>query len=542
MTALTGSPPTFGGRQTTVATVQTMDPFSLAEAIRDLSIDDIAGLVEAEAEALVAACERIVTAVQARASAATASLVKRVQRRLDDEAEEFRALTGRGRPFVAAGDDVVPSMLAAALRLAPRTVATRVDADCFLVNRMRSTLAAYWEGDLERHRAEVVTDHGLSLPDALRERYEALVLESEVDIETGAVTVISPRVRNMSRSALARRAAKIARDLDPDHARTAAEAAREARTVNAWPADAPGMTQWSATLPSDASQRMWAAIDELAADYARANPGLAMDAARADALADLVLANASITTTVTLLVPTIALSAALDTPVSHTASGLGAIVNGAPDRRPGAPVCWTIAGMVDDPRVGALLPETVAELLADPATLVQLARLDPDGTIASDPRKHDPSAALRRAVHARDGTCRFPGCRTPAKRCDVDHVIEFPLGPSDIQNLATLCRRHHLFKHHGGWKTTLAADGVLHWSTPDGRAYATEPRGRQILDHLGMSGDATATPCRPEVSVLEDSVAAVVELSSWGPRTPRGPASDTVFPTLEWIVGREDAA
>jgi hypothetical protein len=141
---------------------------------------------------------------------------------------------------------------------------------------------------------------------------------------------------------------------------------------------------------------------------------------------------------------------------------------------------------VEHPRVGALLPEAVAGLLADPATLVRLARLDPDGTIHTDPHRHDPSAALRRAVQARDGTCRFPGCHTPAHRCDIDHVIAFPHGPTRLDNLVCLCRRHHRFKHHGGWTPTLTPDGVLLWRTPDGRAYPTHPHGGRTLTDLGL--------------------------------------------------------
>lgn len=559
MTALTASSLAFGDGQMTVATVQRVDPFALAEAIRPLSIEDVAGLVEAEAEALVAACERISTAVQARASVASAALVHRVQQRLDQEAEEFTRVTGRGQPFVAAGDDLVPSMLAPALRVAPRTVATRVDADCFLVNHLPMTLAAYWAGDLERHRADAVTDHSVSLPEPLRARYETLVLESGVDTETGEATVLSPRVRDLSRSALSRRAAKIARDLDPNHTRAAAEAAHAARTVNAWPAGAPGMTQWSATLPSDTSQRMWAAVDQLATDYVRANPALAVDAARADALADLVLANASVVTTVTLLVPTIALSAALQPSAPPHADPLGSIVTEPSAPIAGAAMCWAVGGMVEDRRVGALLPETVAKLLAEPATLVRLARLDGDGTIATDPHKHDPSAELRRAVQTRDGTCRFPGCHTPANRCDIDHVIEFPRGLTELTNLATLCRRHHLLKHHGGWKPTLASDGVLTWHTPDGRTYTTVPQGRQLLANLGLERTGAVarapsgamavggkTPNTPNATivgatVLEAAFAGLVD-GSTGAGIRSGLPSDMHFLMRRWTVNLEDNA
>lgn len=36
--------------------------------------------------------------------------------------------------------------------------------------------------------------------------------------------------------------------------------------------------------------------------------------------------------------------------------------------------------------------------------------------------------ALRRTVHARDRHCRFPGCRVPAIRCEIDHVHDWARG------------------------------------------------------------------------------------------------------------------
>jgi hypothetical protein len=53
------------------------------------------------------------------------------------------------------------------------------------------------------------------------------------------------------------------------------------------------------------------------------------------------------------------------------------------------------------------------------------------------------------------GTCQAPGCMVPAGRCDIDHRIPYPDGPTTADNLGPLCRRHHSMKGHG----------LLHWST-----------------------------------------------------------------------------
>lgn len=53
-----------------------------------------------------------------------------------------------------------------------------------------------------------------------------------------------------------------------------------------------------------------------------------------------------------------------------------------------------------------------------------------------------------RALVARDGGCRFPGCHIPAHWCDVDHVIPWERGgPTTLDNLVLWCRFHHGLKH-----------------------------------------------------------------------------------------------
>ena len=288
----------------------------------------------------------------------------------------------------------------------------------------------------------------------------------------------------MSRSQLARRAARIARALDPDSGSRAAGLARDQRTVVVRPnRHHPGMATWTAHLPSEVSEKMAAAVDALAEQYAKAHPGTGIDGHRADALADLVLGNATITTTIELLIPVLP---------AHSEGTRGALgqLNPVTATLTGpvfdAGISWIIPGQVDDPRHGALLPETIAQLLADPDIVIRLARLDPDGSITQDPTAYRPSASTRRRVRARDGVCRFPGCATPAARTDTDHVVPHPHGPTEHTNLICLCRTHHLFKHHSGWKPTLASDGTVTWTAPDGRTWTTHPRPHDLRDELTL--------------------------------------------------------
>jgi hypothetical protein len=87
---------------------------------------------------------------------------------------------------------------------------------------------------------------------------------------------------------------------------------------------------------------------------------------------------------------------------------------------------------------GGIMP---APLLA--AKLAGTAAIRPvihPGDSPPEPR-YVPSAALARFVRCRDMTCRFPGCDEPADRCDLDHTIAYPVGPTQAANLKCLCRK-----------------------------------------------------------------------------------------------------
>jgi Domain of unknown function (DUF222) len=75
----------------------------------------------------------------------------------------------------------------------------------------------------------------------------------------------------------------------------------------------------------------------------------------------------------------------------------------------------------------------------------------------------------RRALAVRDGGCVFPGCDRPPGWCDAHHVIPSEqLGPTDLVNLAPLCRYHHGITHRRGWAMEPDPEGGFRWTTPSG--------------------------------------------------------------------------
>ncbi|GAA1603416.1 HNH endonuclease signature motif containing protein [Leucobacter chromiireducens] len=105
--------------------------------------------------------------------------------------------------------------------------------------------------------------------------------------------------------------------------------------------------------------------------------------------------------------------------------------------------------------------------------------------------RYRPSAQMRRFLGARDLHCRFPGCRVPVNRCDIDHTIPAADGgTTSTDNLAHLCRGHHTMKHNSDWDHRLLPDGTMRWRSPTGRVYDDEPPSRvRFLKH-----ENTGTP------------------------------------------------
>jgi hypothetical protein len=76
--------------------------------------------------------------------------------------------------------------------------------------------------------------------------------------------------------------------------------------------------------------------------------------------------------------------------------------------------------------------------------------------------------AIRRALKARDGGCRFPGC-AHTRFTEGHHIQHWADGgETRLENLVTLCHFHHHLIHEGGYEVERAAKGEFLFKHPQG--------------------------------------------------------------------------
>ncbi len=323
-------------------------------------------------------------------------------------------------------------------------------------------------GRLDGYRAGVVADELAEAPPEVAETVVAS-LGDHLDRET------APQLRRRCRRLLAR--------ISPDLLRRRATRAREDCGLRRWVGE-PGVDRWEASFPSEDAARAWAAIDARARQLVADGTCERVERARAQALIDLVMESATVTTVITLTVP--AAPDALDAPSAGRAApaaaeAMASWAERTRTARDGAFVEVTTGRgtepvLVPTSWIGALLTTAHdsrgagAELRVRECDAVTGALLHSGTTDA-----YRPPERLALLVRQRDGRCRFPGCSIAARFCDLDHVRPWPSGPTAADNLVCLCRRHHRVKQRPGWRADLSPDGTLTWTEPTGRVRTTLP-------------------------------------------------------------------
>ncbi|MGH3371903.1 MAG: DUF222 domain-containing protein, partial [Nocardioidaceae bacterium] len=280
--------------------------------------------------------------------------------------------------------------LAAALRLAPRTVVGHIDDAVRMTRDLPDVFAAMFRGELSMSKARVITDATEDLP-----------LEAQRAVQDQVLPKAPDQTQGQLQAACRRAAAAVS---DPDDVEKKHQKAKAGRKVTktVLPDGMAGLW-WTDT--AEAIETAWIAINAMA-DAAK-TPGdtRVADQRRADVAGDV-------------------FRSFLDKGIDW----LGRALPTQQRRRPHIEVLVPITallGIRDDvcELVGyGPIPTSMAlqlacegawrRLLTDPATGVVLE---------ASTTRHDPPAQVSQTVMARDRTCRFMGCGQPAHRCDRDH-------------------------------------------------------------------------------------------------------------------------
>lgn len=126
----------------------------------------------------------------------------------------------------------------------------------------------------------------------------------------------------------------------------------------------------------------------------------------------------------------------------------------------------------DEPRLchvadGPALSDQTLRRIACDAAQVQIVE-GPDGTVLDVGRRtRTINRRMRRALRRRDGRCQFPGCdRNGLHAHHVRHWIDG--GPTCLDNLVSLCSRHHHRLHEGGYTVRRDQGGGFEFVHPNG--------------------------------------------------------------------------
>jgi hypothetical protein len=334
--------------------------------------------------------------------------------------------------------------VAAALAISGRAAGAQL-ALALELDRLPGTAAALAAGRIDPVKARVIAEATGPLPDPAARAVEDRVL---------------PRAGTLTPGRLRAAVAEAVLAVDPAAAEQRHRRAAGERRVESCPLP-DGIAELRAVGPADDIAAIFAALDAWARRAKTPGDGRGIDARRFDALAD--LAHLGLQDT--------------GLPTGHRVR---------PHLQLTAPIS-TLLGLSDQP--GELagygpIPASMVRRLAADATWRRLLTDPASGALLDYGRTtYRPPAPLADFVLARDKTCRFPGCRQPAHRCDLDHGVRYPDGPTAAGNLSALCRHHHRLKHETRWSVQQGADGSFLWTSPTGHRYLVEPEPLHAPEH-----------------------------------------------------------
>ncbi|WP_181032503.1 MULTISPECIES: HNH endonuclease signature motif containing protein [unclassified Arthrobacter] len=398
---------------------------------------------------------------------------------LEDIGREDPALT-----FSLAAEEA-----AAILHLPTNTAKMLMSEAGRLCTTHTATLARLEDGSLGYGHVQTVLDQSQNVPDSERAGFEASLLEAAGAGQTSSQFRVKARRLREGRY--------------PETVPVQHKSAFERRRVCLVPEE-DGMSWLSALLPAARAQLVYTQLTTAARGEQAAGDPRGVDQLRADILADLLDGEEDAREAVGRD------SCGRDSGDSHSVEVGGRDCSNREDRgdrdrrdrardsgrdtkdnRPRARArarteilvlitAETLFGADEQPAelhgYGPISPETARRLARQAAHWTPVERNQDTEEILRVGRRRKVPAGLQRWLRARDGTCRFPGCRTNAVIAEIDHTRPWSHGgTTDHDNLEHLCKRHHMFKSRGFWKAQQHSPGIIEWTSPGGRTYRTDP-------------------------------------------------------------------
>jgi hypothetical protein len=367
--------------------------------------------------------------------------------------------------------------IGARLRVSSRSASLRLDLAVQLADGFSATGQALARGQLDVSKARVVVDE-------CRRAEPGHLVALQERLLPRASTMTAPRLR-----AAAQRAVM---SVDPEAGERRAAARRAEAAVVVTPAG-DGVAELWAQLPAERAAAIEQVIDAAARrlrDRAGDGDVRSLDAWRAEALA-------------------LPFVRALRTGVldGEQRVRLGSRGRSAVRVNVSVPAA-VLLGLSDAPAQldgHGPIPASLARLMAEDATWRRILT-DPAGNAVDvGTTRYRPGASTVQAVQLRHPRCVYPGCGAAAERCDLDHVVPWPHGPTSVSNLAPECRRHHRAKHRDDLRdcdarhqllarsreqtpppaARLTADGGVEWTLPTGHRYPVDlqPVSDPDVDH-----------------------------------------------------------
>ncbi|WP_395640419.1 DUF222 domain-containing protein [Pseudolysinimonas sp.] len=398
-------------------------------AIDDTRADDRVDFALARAEVASSQLNRLA----AERMSAVVSVIREARRHPDTYVVVRDEATARDISFAV---EAAIADLAVRLSLSESTVGALVRRGELVTTRALPVWNLFREGEISPENVACVADVLDSLPE--NEMCDARVADRAAEL----AGLVPSRFRERMRAFRDR--------VHPESQTERHERARAARRTWIEHGD-DGMAWLGIHLPSTDAEAAWQRIDGIARQLATCtDESRSLDQIRADAVADILTGRNDPATeprvTVGVLVPVLTLLGEGDQPA-------------------------TLEGRIPiDPETArrlAVKAPSFHRILTHP---VSSAVLDVDRT------SYRPPADLARVLALRDVTCRHPGCGRPAKRCDIDHTVDWAKGgTTSVRNLAHLSRRHHTLKHRTRWTVEQRPDGVIRWTSPTGFVADADP-------------------------------------------------------------------